>query len=115
MRKFILIIITLAMLTISCDTSSAPNGVVIETSINISFVDGKGSDLLNPDHSEAITEQNTDLYYLIDGKKEKYFKDNLDYSKGFFISDEKLSNWYFMGIFPNVINDQETATYLYQV
>ena len=56
--------------------------------------------MLDPEHPNAITEQNANLYYLVDGEKEKYFEGNLDHSKGFFVSDEKLSDRYLMRVYP---------------
>lgn len=108
MYKVLLFILTSAVLFVACN-STTPDHTVKSTNIDFSFVNEDGEDLLNPSHPHAITEQNTDLYYLINGEKEKVFDKNLDYPKHFFIPDEKLSDKYFMRVFPNIVKGQKTA------
>lgn len=76
------------------------------------FRDTSGNNLLNPHHPNAITEQNTDLYYLIDGQKEKVFNGNLDSPKGFHIDkgDDTALYEYFLHLYANTIRGQNTAT-----
>lgn len=42
--------------------------VQIDTLVSINFEDQQGRNLVNPDHPQAMTEQNTDLFYVIDGQ-----------------------------------------------
>lgn len=69
--------------------------------MNISFVDETGNDLLNPNHPDAITEQNTDLYYVVDGEKERVFEGHLDHPKQFYIWHAEEQDIYYMTLFPN--------------
>ena len=108
-RQNIFHLVLSAFLLLSC-SSTGPDETFRSTDINFSFVDKNGNDLLRSSHSDKITEQNTDLYFLKNGKKQRAFDDNLDHPKHFFISDEKISNRYFMRVFPNIIDGQETAT-----
>lgn len=87
---------------------------VSETAFYISFVDERGDDLLNPVHSNAITEENTNLYYLKDGISVMQFHANLDRPKMFYIvTEQKLKDRNYMIVFSNIIKDQDTAiTYL---
>lgn len=96
----------------ACSTDS---GTVYEVSIGISFVDQNGQDLLDPSHSNAITEQNTDLYYMIDDSLVKQFEGHLDHPKMFHIPDETSphNENYQLVVFSNIIKNQDTAfTYL---
>ena len=101
------------LLIVGCVTNNQDCCVVGPQAINISFVDSQGVDLLNADHPNAITEQNTDLYYLVDGKKVKQSEAHLTHPKKFFISDEKLSDRYFMRVFTYIDqNQRKSTTYL---
>ncbi len=110
--KYILILITVSFLFLSCSTDS---GTVYETAIDISFVDQNGQDLLNPVYQNGITEQNTDLYYLVDDSLMKQYERHLDHPKMFFVSDEKSqhNDNYFLRVFANIVEGQNIAfTYL---
>ncbi|HLR33079.1 MAG TPA: hypothetical protein VK074_11350, partial [Fodinibius sp.] len=47
--------------------------------IALSYEDQQGNDLLNPEHANALTEQNLDVYYRKDGGYEEqlYFSESL--------------------------------------
>lgn len=110
MKNFI--VVGLCMVIAACSASDSVN-TVKDTGIDFFFVDENGNDLLDPNSDSAITEENTDLYYLEDGEKERVYESHLDSPKMFFVSDEKRSGNYFMRVFPNIIRGQEKAiTYL---
>ncbi|HKK46562.1 MAG TPA: hypothetical protein VJ964_13640 [Balneolaceae bacterium] len=91
-----------ALLISGCTTSSNnPNDLNDDVRMNISFVDQNGKDLLNPKQKHAITEQNTDIYYLANGEKKKVFDNNLDHPKHFYIWYAEDLDTYFMTLFPN--------------
>lgn len=105
--------ILFALLLYGCSTS--PNSeTVVNTSVDIIFIDKNGKELLNPNELNAITEQNTDLYYLINGEKQKIFKGHLECPKMFCINNTKDNNTtvynYIMKVFANTIRGQKTAT-----
>jgi hypothetical protein len=106
--KYILILITVSFLFLSCSTDS---GTAYETAIDISFIDQNGQDLLDPANEIVITEQNTDLYYLVDDSLMKQYEGHLDHPKMFFVSDEK--SWpndnYFLRVFSNIIEGKSTT------
>ncbi|MEX0858387.1 MAG: hypothetical protein WD016_09575 [Balneolaceae bacterium] len=100
-------------MTYGCSTDSEP-GTVIETGFTIAYVDQDENDLLDPAHPNAITEGNTDLYYLINGEMVKQYENHLDHPKKFsVVTEEKLFDRYFMHISPNTIEGLDTAiTYI---
>lgn len=73
-------------------------------------MDKSGSNLLNPKHDHAITEENTTLYYLVEGQKKKVYDESKNFPKGFFITDETGS--YEMALFPNIVTGKKTASTL---
>ncbi|MCW9707491.1 hypothetical protein [Fodinibius salsisoli] len=91
---------------------SSPNdaNVYIGANVDFFFVNEQGEDLLDPDHPNAITEKNTDLYYLEDGERKKVFEGHLDSPKKFSITSEKRSGKNWMRVFTNLIPDQDTTT-----
>jgi hypothetical protein len=109
---FLLLLITSV---VGCSLSSGNKkiaGTHMQDDVYVKYVNQKGEDLLNPDHAHAITESNTNLYYLINGKKKKIFKGNLDYPKMFRIGNDFISDYhdYVMVIFANTPRGQNTAT-----
>lgn len=106
-------IAVVAILIFGCSTPTEP-GTAREIVFYLSFIDQEGNDLLDPAFPTAITEQNTNLYYQSGDSLVKQFHGNLDSPKMFsIITDEQLKGRYFMKVFSNIIEDQETAfTYL---
>ncbi|NGP90061.1 hypothetical protein [Fodinibius halophilus] len=100
------VLLIIALTIAGCSTSSNSQ-MVRETDIRIVFENSDGDNLLSGNTSNTITEQNTDLYYLNNGKKEKIFNGNHDYPKQFYITDE--SREHEMILFPHIKSDQDTA------
>jgi|SRR5699024_5162449 len=109
------ILLIVGFLMASCSSPNAATGPNVV--VYIKYINKKGENLLNPDRTHAITEKNTNLYYLINGKKVKVYEGNLDNPKHFFIKYDSTdyykdpSMWgYLMRVFPNTPDGQDTAT-----
>lgn len=89
----------------------------LETSIDISFIDHSGNDLLNEGTENHYDIKKIKLYYLIHGISTEVYDSNLDSPKGFFKSNDLRNGKYFLRLFPNQSNMNnrdafETTTYL---
>lgn len=60
----------------------------LSTSIYLEIVNSNGLDLLDPSSINNINFDNTELYYIIDGKKERQFHTNYDNPKMFRIEKQ---------------------------
>jgi len=90
--------------------SPPPCCIGMQKDVLIKYVNEKGENLLNPDHLHAITMQNTDVYYLINGKKKKPDV-GLDNPKGFhIIQGFDTTGVYLMQLYANTLLNQNTAT-----
>lgn len=109
MFKIISILTISAVIFFGCSTDSNVE-TVKEIAFYVSYLDQEGKDLLDPEHPVAITEQNTDLYYLIGNELVKQFEGHLDKPKKFWIStDEVLRDLNFMVVQSNIIEGQDMA------
>lgn len=95
-----------------CNTTSPDAGTALDIRIDLLFQNEKGENLLNPNHPNAITEQNTDLYFQIEGQNQKVFDGNLDCPKMFCIQEleDDAPYKYLMLLTPNIIEGQNMAT-----
>lgn len=85
--------------------------LVIDTSIEISVTDQKGSDLLNPDNPDAFRKKEITLYYLKNGEMVKVYNPDMDYPGGFMLFEHQPE--YRIRIFPNdTQNDERPVTYI---
>ncbi|ACT92120.1 hypothetical protein [Dyadobacter fermentans] len=78
------------------------NSVNIDTNIDIVLVNSSGANLIE---QNEISDSNIKVYYLINGKKELYFKGNLDYPRGYAIVKDSENRNIFR-LYPN--DNQET-------
>lgn len=78
---------------------------VLATSIYLEIVNTAGLDLLDPDTDNNINVQNTELYYIINGNKERQFHGNLDYPKMFSIEKHTGDNLLKIPLNPNPDTD----------
>lgn len=103
------------MVFFSCQKEK--DNYTMDTAIDFSFIDDSGHDLLDNSSENHYDINFIKLYYLVDGVSTEVNAPNLDYPKGFFKSNELRNGRYFMRLFPNQSNDQnstafETITYL---
>lgn len=111
----LLLFFVLTVIVAGCSTVSPNNpGTHMNSGVLIKYVNDKGENLLNPAHPHAITEQNTNLYFLVNGKKKKIYKPHLDTPKMFFIANNLDSTGeYLMAVNANTLPGQNTAiTYI---
>lgn len=69
---------------------------VIDTGIELAITDSNGTDLLNPENLGSYKADSIRIYYLKDGKKEEFYKPNLDMPRNFFIDKNPGNNRYYM-------------------
>lgn len=86
MKTLIFLLLTMFMI-ISCSSNDNPTnkGVYIDTGINLIIKNNLGEDLLLPSTPNTLNTDEIELYYLLDGQKEKVFIGNLTYPKNYFI------------------------------
>jgi hypothetical protein len=86
--------------------------VVIDDSVYLKFVNEKEEDLLNSNLPHAITMQNTDIYYLVNGKKKRPDVGS-DNPKGFHIGHYDTTGDYEMLLYANTPKERNTGiTYI---
>ncbi len=98
MKKAI-IILALMTIIIGCNESEDNNikyGDYIETGIELSIVNSKGEDLLNPEHPNHLKEEDIKLFYLEDGQTKEVYNPDMDLPRNFKIY--KAINEYRIGI-----------------
>lgn len=78
---------------------------VVSTSLYLEIANADGLDLLDPNTDNNISVRNTDLYYIINGKKEKQFHGHLDIPKMFTI--EKYIEDILLRVFLNTNTDKD--------
>jgi len=81
--------------------------VIVDTDINISVKDEDGNDLLNPDNSNSLNQNEFKIFYEINGEQIEFYDENLDYPKGFFVYQHE--NEFRIRIFPST---DKNALYL---
>lgn len=111
MKRFFILIIMVTFF--SCEEKTSQ--IFIDTAIDVSFLDKKENDLLNPNNIESLKASEIDVYYLIDGIKVKQYQGNLEFPEFFFISNELREGKYFLRLFPcdnNLDENNRAITYL---
>jgi len=85
MKKFVLFLFAgVLVLLAACNKKETPvNGVNVDLSVGLSYVDQNGNDLLSPDNPQAYKLNDFRLYYMKNGKKTLYFMSNYDDPYGY--------------------------------
>lgn len=107
--KKILLVLLIGFTFASCEKKIV--GPVIDASVSLSFVNSKGDDLLNPNTLGSFSEQDIDIFILVNGSKNLLYQGNLDASKFFKIRTDNGKNSFhmFFDITPvNFKNDKIT-------
>lgn len=105
----LIIIVAIAFFMSNCNKENT-DMTVVDLGIYISFIDNNGTDLLNPNNDVSYKENEIKVFHLLNGKKELFYKSNLDHPNGFFIvHDEKISNYYYLGVGVNDYDNGSTA------
>lgn len=97
MKKFpVSLLMFSVMLFYGCSDSEDGDQVVVDVSVHLTIEDAQGTDLLDPEEENAITQDDIHLFYEIDGSKVSFESANegsqLDYPKGFFIGPSEGAN-----------------------
>ena len=108
----IIFLLSLSILFVACSTTDSSPGAVLSTDVTISYVTEDGTDLVNPEQTNAIGDQNTELYYLQNGETTEYFESNLDNPNGISVIEPNRlpSDHYGLKILANTIPGQNQAT-----
>lgn len=103
MKTHIIICIGILLSLTACKKEG--HSFALSTGLYLSIVNSAGLELLDPNSDNNINVRNTDLYYIINGKKERQFHGNLDYPKMFTI--EKYMGDYLIKVFLNTDTDKD--------
>jgi len=85
----------------SCKKST-DNAVVIDAIVNIQIIDGQNKNLIG--EVPSVDFSDLKIYYLIDEKKELFYKGDLDYPKGYALLEDSHGEKY-LRLFLNTQGD----------
>jgi hypothetical protein len=106
----IIILSLLCLFFSSCDKKDCC-GIQRDTILEFEIINGEGKDLLNSETPGFYNKDNIEVYYLINGIKEKVFYPNLDNPKQFLVYT--VGNKYVLRLFPNENKSNNSSiTYL---
>jgi hypothetical protein len=110
MKNYLLVVGLLCLGQMGCK----PCGCVdppIEMGINISYLNGAGTDLLNPATTDGIKKEDIDIYYLENGVKKRVHDASLDHPEKFTIYPFGNNNRYFLRVITSTqTNDKSIST-----
>ncbi|WP_347173947.1 hypothetical protein [Polaribacter uvawellassae] len=99
MKKLIILICVLAVVSCTNEESDENNYVNFDTAVDFSIVNNIGENLLNPNHPNTIDISKIRIFYVVNGVKKLYYGGtNLDHPNGFMIFG---SNYKKIRIFQN--------------
>ena len=108
-KVMMVFIMALGVMFASCQKEEGE--VIVDTDLELMFKDAKGNDLLNANTPNAFSHDKIDLYYLINGEKERAFEGHLDHPKKFFVY--QAGNQHIMRLFPSLHEkDTQTQTFI---
>ncbi|MDF1549534.1 MAG: hypothetical protein P1P88_17035 [Bacteroidales bacterium] len=94
----LLVISTILFLINSCEKEKN-DMTIVELTMDISYKDNDGLDLLDPVNENSFKKEQINLYHYIDGEGKLFYQENLDYQKGFNIyKEEGISDNYYLRI-----------------
>ena len=86
---------------------------ILDTYIDLSFKDADGNDLLSGSTDNAYKQDSIKLYYLINGKQERAYINNIEAPEGFYIYRYQQGVKNIMRLFPSEHDEgQKTTTYI---
>lgn len=89
------------------------DGYNYDTEFRFEVYNTNSISLLDPTNPSAFQESQIDIYYLVDGEKQKVYNGNLDLPENFSIEVDELTDKYVMVLSPNDEADGSTsATYI---
>lgn len=105
MKKLVLVLV-LGMVILSCsnDNDIPLVGVVVDTGVNIKYLDENGNNLLNGE----IDESNINIYHKINNEWVGYYESNLDYPKGIVVRER--DNEKYLVLFVSIIVDENSIS-----
>lgn len=102
--KTLLILLSALMLLASCKKDNFEQ-ITVDINLHIQVKDPTGTDLLNPNNSNAIDISQVKVFFLQDGIKKEVFNPNLDSPKSFSIVQGEFN--YNMILYPNNYSKEE--------
>ena len=112
LRIIYVLVMATALMTCSDSPGSIDGVAQPNPSVELSFVDGNGEDLLNPNHQNYWNEDSLRIYYLKDGEKSRVYNGNLDHPENFKIVEVKDDNNFIMLWLNNHIEEGFTTTFI---
>jgi len=111
MKTITMGLLCIGMSLMGCDKDNERPAASLNNEVILSYSTANGGDLLDPDTDNHITYDNTDLYYVKDGKEERQYHSNLDFPKHFKINNDSNRNKYYLTVFLNYdVGDGEVST-----
>lgn len=109
MKYFTLALMALTLVLQSCKDEEC---MVVDTAIQIYYIDENGEDLLDPEHEYAISAENLEIYYLEGGEKKRVYDPNMDYPKNFSIKTDANGQHYLSLTVSHHVTEGVSTTYL---
>ncbi|MEM8966429.1 MAG: hypothetical protein AAGE93_08415 [Bacteroidota bacterium] len=106
------VLVCLCALFLSCqdDVDCCTN---IDVGVEFTVKSQAGVDLLDPASSDAFSEDDIWLYYLVDGETKRYHQSNLDAARGITVYQNSNQQSYVIDVFPNTAESEEfPVTYI---
>jgi len=111
MKTFIFIFLTLMTISFSCQKEKLIENFVLDSSIGIFIINSSGHDLLDTNTENHIETSSIKIYNIIDGIPIEVNNPRHYYSKGFFISDEKIDGKFILQLSLNTTNSIRHGTF----
>ncbi|MBB6611034.1 hypothetical protein H7F15_08300 [Pontibacter sp. Tf4] len=96
--KYLTSLLFVFLLLTSCK-SDDPEKAIVDTKIEMSVKDASGADMLDPTNANGYNAEEIEIFYVVDGVKQKVNNTDMDHPKGFHIF--KQGDTYRIRIFPN--------------
>lgn len=87
MKSLIIILTFTTLLACSKTDEMKEQHYNLDAALGFSISNDQNEDLLNPETPNHINAENIRLFYVINGRSQEYYEENLDYPKGFLIGE----------------------------
>lgn len=112
----IIIVLILFFLSMACNSSTEPESISgisnPAITVNLSYVDESGNDLLDSTNPNGWTEEDITIYYLKQGEKETVFDPDMKYPKNIQMRSDPVHGNYINLILNPYLEDNHSITYI---
>ncbi|WP_076668523.1 hypothetical protein [Pontibacter indicus] len=110
-RRMIMVMLLAALGMAATACEKEEGDVIINTAIELRFTDAIGHNLLDPATPNAFSQEEIELYYLVNGERKLTLDGSLDYPKHFFVF--QAGTQHIMRLFPSLHEENmRTQTYI---